>query len=98
MQGYPTVIGSRTAEYKPVENPTVDDRCVSNLKAVVLRSRKRKYNIPHTVTYSKIFYEVKRYILAGHLGRADLFGLTRTADSVPAPKSPDRGKRVVRTP
>lgn len=42
--------------------------------------------------------EVKRYILAGHLGRADLFGLTRTADSVPAPKSPDRGKRVVRKP
>lgn len=34
------IIGSRTAEFKPVENPTVDDRCTSNLKAVVLRSRK----------------------------------------------------------
>ena len=27
------IIGSRTAEYKPVENPPVDDRCLCNLKS-----------------------------------------------------------------
>jgi hypothetical protein len=27
------IIGSRTAEYKPVENPTADDRCLCNLKS-----------------------------------------------------------------
>ena len=45
-----------------------------------------------------LFYEVKRYILAEHLGRADSFGLMGMADNIPAPKSPDREKRVVRKP
>ena len=43
IEGNKILVGSRTAEFTLVENPTVDDRCKSNLKSSGSSKQEIKY-------------------------------------------------------